>query len=179
MDLSRRRWERGVREQRESAILMHTLPATREDIEELNALAFAAKASWGYPKHYLEIWTEEITVKPELLQNNRIFKVINKNNELLGFYGLEGTPPKLILEGFWVKPEAMGKGIGRALFQHMLQIAFSLKAQFVEWESDPNAYPFYVRMGAKTVGQRIYDLDGKKRELPILRIQIDDAMRET
>lgn len=146
--------------------------ATIQDVQKLNELAFASKASWGYPKHYLKIWKNEIMVDIELIQKNRIYKAIDDKNTLVGFYGLKGDPPMLELEGFWIKPEEMGKGIGKMLFQHMRQEACFLKAQFVRWDSDPNACPFYLHMKAKQVGKKEYMLDGKKRVLPIMELKL-------
>jgi hypothetical protein len=70
----------------------------------------------------------------------------------------------------------MGKGIGKCLFKHMLGTAQSFQTEVVEWESDPNAYDFYIHMGAKKVGQRTYELHGKQRTLPILTIKIEKKL---
>ncbi|MCH9628058.1 MAG: hypothetical protein S4CHLAM2_17080 [Chlamydiales bacterium] len=152
--------------------MIKILLATPQDLDELNALAFTAKSSWGYPKQYLETWHEQIIVQPEMITNKRIYKSVDEKNNLIGFYGLKNNSPKLILEGFWVKPEEMGKGIGKMLFEHMITSAQSLSAQKVEWESDPNAYAFYLHMGAKKIGEKTYILDGSKRVLPIMQLEI-------
>ena len=152
--------------------MVKILPATLQDVDELNELALAAKASWGYPKHYLKIWHEQIVVQADMIANGRVFKAIDDDNNLLGFYGLKNNAPTLILEGFWVKPEEMGQGIGKMLFKHMITVARSLDAQQVEWESDPNAYKFYLQMGAKKIGEKTYVLEGKKRVLPVMRLRI-------
>lgn len=152
--------------------MIKILSAKKEDTKQLNALALTSKASWGYPDHYLKIWEEEIRIPLNLILNNRVFKAVNKTGKLLGFYGLEGTGLTLVLHGFWVYPEEMGKGIGRKLLEHMRETAIHLKAKFVERESDPNAYEFYAHMGSKKIGSKIYQLDKKKRELPILQVEL-------
>lgn len=53
-----------------------------------------------------------------------------------------------MLDHLWVVPEKFGTGIGRALFQHALQQAEALGAEFLELEADPHAVGFYERMGA-------------------------------
>jgi hypothetical protein len=42
----------------------------------------------------------------------------------------------------------------------------------LEIESDPNAEGFYRRMGARRVGASSKELDGQRRELPILVYEI-------
>lgn len=65
-------------------IAIHT--AEVRDIESLNELAYAAKAFWRYPKHYLKIWKDEINVDTELIRQKRVYKAMDGANKLLGFY---------------------------------------------------------------------------------------------
>ena len=56
------------------------------------------------------------------------------------------------LEHFWVAPENMGCGVGRALLAHAVGIAASGGAQALAIDADPNAEPFYLACGALRVG---------------------------
>ena len=60
----------------------------------------------------------------------------------------------------------MGRGIGRALFEHAVEQARRLGSHALKIESDPNAEGFYKRMGAHRVGETITAIDGQRRELP-------------
>jgi len=40
-------------------------------------------------------------------------------------------------------------------------------------EADPNAESFYIRRGARRVGEHRSDVDGMPRILPVLEIQIE------
>jgi hypothetical protein len=42
----------------------------------------------------------------------------------------------------------------------------------VRIEADPNAEGFYRRMGARRVGEISYELDGRKRVLPLLAMDL-------
>jgi GNAT superfamily N-acetyltransferase len=75
----------------------------------------------------------------------------------------------------WVLPDAMGRGVGRSLFIHALARTKGLGFRNLEIESDPNAESFYGRMGAHRVGASIKEVDGQRRELPILRYEIDQV----
>jgi hypothetical protein len=39
-------------------------------------------------------------------------------------------------------------------------------------ESDPNAEGFYLRMGARRIGENVYEIEGRKRKLPLLTVEI-------
>jgi len=43
-------------------------------------------------------------------------------------------------------------------------------------ESDPNAEDFYQRMGARHVGASVTELEGQRRELPVLIYEILPAL---
>jgi hypothetical protein len=44
----------------------------------------------------------------------------------------------------------------------------------MEIESDPNAEGFYQRLGGRRVGINIAELDGQRRELPVLAYEIQE-----
>ena len=72
---------------------------------------------------------------------------------LLGFYCLVlAGPPELEL--MVVADEAQGRGVGRALFGHMLAAAADHGADSVAIIAHPPAEGFYLRMGARRVGVR-------------------------
>ena len=77
----------------------------------------------------------------------------------------------MLLEHLWVLPEAMGRGIGRALFSHAVQRAKALGVQAIRIESDPYAEKFYERMGARRVGENRSEVDGQVRLLPVMQYE--------
>ena len=66
----------------------------------------------------------------------------------------------------------MGTGVGRALFEDAVRRAAALGAEVVGIESDPNAEGFYRRMGARRVGEISYPIDGQRRMLPLLVVEV-------
>jgi GNAT superfamily N-acetyltransferase len=62
----------------------------------------------------------------------------------------------------------MGRGVGRALFEHALEQARRLGHRTLRIEADPNAEGFYTRMGARHVGVTVTNIEGQRRELPLL-----------
>jgi len=106
-------------------------------------------------------------MRPEFITNHDTFAA-TEDGRIVGFYALAWNGHSLDLLHLWVLPEAMGRGVGRALFLHAIERARALGCHEVEIESDPNAEGFYLRMGAQRVGVSVKELDGQSRELPRL-----------
>jgi GNAT superfamily N-acetyltransferase len=119
----------------------------------------------------MERWREDLTVTPEYVHQNEVH-VAFVEEQPAGFYALVGEGRRIELEHLWVLPERMGEGVGRALFEHALRTAASLGAGVVGIEADPNAEGFYRRIGARRVGEIVYELDGQERVLPLLAMDV-------
>lgn len=141
------------------------------DAGALSRVAFAAKGHWGYPEEWMERWRESLTISPELVKESEVYAVFGEG-EPVGFYALVGEGTKMELEHLWVLPERMGLGLGRALFDHAVRRAAGLGAEVLGIEADPNAEGFYRHMGARRVGEIVYNLDGRERVLPLLALDV-------
>jgi GNAT superfamily N-acetyltransferase len=154
---------------RGSALEIHR--AQPGDADALTRIAFAAKAHWGYPERWMERWRDALTITPEFIRRNEVH-VATVEGEQAGFYALVGEGRRIELEHLWVLPERMGAGVGRALFEHAVRTAASLGAGVVGIEADPNAEGFYRQMGARRVGEIVYEIDGRERVLPLLAMYV-------
>ena len=76
-----------------------------------------------------------------------------EDDRAVGFYLLTTESDGMHLDHLWIAPHAMGRGIGRALFEHAVEQARRLGHQTLKIEADPNAEGFYTRMGARRVGE--------------------------
>ncbi len=150
---------------------MNIIEATPNECTVLTEIAFESKGHWGYPKKWLEMWRDILEVTEKSFESEVIFKATSKSGEILGYYRLAKRPPHIVL-GFWVREAAMGKGVGRQLFKHMITTARTIGAHSIEWDSDPQAVPFYEKMGGKIVDEKRYMHDGKERVLPIFKMDI-------
>jgi GNAT superfamily N-acetyltransferase len=121
----------------------------------LSDLAFRSKAHWGYPLDWLELWRPELTVAPQQLEAAPAFVAVDASS-ILGFYLLKPTrrADTCELDFLFVEPTAIGRGVGQALFTHACNTARGLGYRAMVWGSDPNADGFYLRMGARTIGER-------------------------
>ena len=147
------------------------LPATPDQAEALTQIAFAAKRHWGYPEHWIQLWSPLLAITPEFIEQYETY-VACEDDELIGFYAISVEAEKASVEHLWVWPEYMGKGVGAKLFKHMLSRCKELGMRILEIESDPNAQGFYEQMGAKKAGEVLSEVDGQPRILPLLEITL-------
>ena len=151
---------------------MQIVRAKPDDAAVLTDIAFAAKRHWKYPESWIESWRDLLTIQPEFIASHETYAAL-VDGRTVGFYALAGTDDKLNLLHLWVLPNEMGRGLGRALFIHALARSRALGFKNLEIESDPNAEGFYKRMGAHRIGASIKEVDGQRRELPILIYELE------
>ncbi|MGH9802609.1 MAG: GNAT family N-acetyltransferase [Blastocatellia bacterium] len=143
--------------------------AEQNDAGQLTQVAFAAKQLWGYPESWLEAWREDLTITPGYIARHKVFAATEQDKPV-GFYALATSEGMTELDHLWVLPELIGKGVGRQLLNHALELATAMGAQRIEIDSDPNAEGFYLKAGAKKIGEVISTIEGRERKLPRLAI---------
>lgn len=150
---------------------LQTIRAKPEQAGELSRIALAAKAHWGYPQRWLEIWRPQLTFSPEYFEENEGWVAL-VNESPIGFYTLQEKDGTASIENLWVLPEYMGKGVGRALFLHAVELSRGRGNTTLQLEADPNAVSFYERMGMHQIGEYQYELEGQLRSLPIMEMKL-------
>jgi GNAT superfamily N-acetyltransferase len=146
--------------------------AKPQSADALTAIAHAAKRHWGYPEKWIAAWREILTMRPEFIAENPAYSAVEEGRSI-GFYVLTTEDDGLHLDHLWILPRAMGRGIGRALFEHAVAEASRLRFTLIKIEADPNAEGFYKRMGAVRVGTARSEVCGEARELPLLVYQVE------
>jgi GNAT superfamily N-acetyltransferase len=106
-------------------------------------------------------------MRPEFIAENTAYCAV-EDDRAIGFYVLTTEDDGLHLDHLWILPSAMGRGIGRALFEHATAEASRLGSNLIKIEADPNAEGFYKRMGATRVGTACGEVCGEERKLPLL-----------
>lgn len=146
--------------------------AQPNEAEVLTAIAHAAKRHWNYPEDWIDQWRPDLTITPEFIRDNEVFVAV-VNEQIAGCCALVLTDSLAEIEHMWMRPEHMGSGIGRALFEHAKRRAAEGGAQVLELSADPNAEGFYARMGAKRIGEIPAGMTGRAdRVLPRMRINL-------
>jgi GNAT superfamily N-acetyltransferase len=146
---------------------MQIVRAKPQDADALTEIAHAAKRHWGYPERWIQSWRDTLTMRPEFIATNVTYCAV-EDSRAVGFYLLTNESDGLHLDHLWISPHAMGRRIGRALFEHALEQTKGLGHRTLKIEADPNAEGFYARMGARRVGVTVTNIDDQRRELPLL-----------
>ena len=153
---------------------MSTITIRRAELEEaacLTEIALTAKSHWGYPESWFEAWREDLTITPEFIVRHEVF-VATDEDKPVGFYALVISESATELDHLWVLPERIGKGIGRRLLAHALDRAAALNIATIEIVSDPNAEAFYLKAGARKIGEVLSTIEGQQRRLPRVAINV-------
>jgi len=149
-------------------LIRRVLPA---EADTLSQIAPSAKAYWGYPERWLEIWEPQLTFSPEYFEQNESW-VVEENSVLIAFYTLVKKGETIWIENLWVLPGFIGKGIGGQLFAHAIELARQRGYKILQLEADPNAVGFYKKMGMYTVGERVGEVEGQPRVLPVMEMNL-------
>lgn len=145
--------------------------AKPEQAEALSAIALAAKRHWGYPERWIEIWKPQLTFGSAYFAENESW-VAEMDYTPVAFYTLLEKDGMGWIENLWVLPEYIGKGIGKKLFLDALERCGQRGYTCLQLEADPNAVGFYEKVGMKRIGERISDIEGQPRILPIMEIRL-------
>jgi GNAT superfamily N-acetyltransferase len=148
--------------------IRHVLP---EEAAVLSRIAWAAKSHWGYPERWMDIWKPQLTFVPEYFEENEGW-LAEINGVPIAFYTLLENDGRAWIENLWVLPEFIGKGVGKRLFSHALELSRQRKYTHLRLEADPNAVGFYEKMGMKKIGEQVSEVDGQPRILPIMELEL-------
>ena len=127
-------------------------PATIDELSGLSDLCFRSKAVWGYDDEFMEACRGELSFKPHDLKLTRI-AVAERDGRPIAVAQLKVVDDEADLLKLFVEPNALRSGTGRALLAWATDVARNLGARRLTIEADPDAAPFYRKMGAYDVGQ--------------------------
>lgn len=133
--------------------------AHESEAEALSAIASESKAHWSYSPAQLAAWRRELTVTRSAISSGLTW-VAEGSTGVVGFFVLEPSPRYWTLEHFWVLPNSMGRGVGRALLARAAELAAEGGAEGIAIDADPNAEEFYMACGAKRVGVLAAPIEG-------------------
>lgn len=137
----------------------------------LTALCVCSKAYWGYDVEFMRLSEATLTVSEAEVASGRVLVAERERLPV----GMAKVEPDGELGMMFVDPLAIGRGAGRALFGASAALARRLGARRMAILADPNAAPFYERMGARWVGQAPSDaIPG--RILPLFEYDLETAL---
>lgn len=155
---------------------MDIVRATPDLAGALTAISLAAKRYWKYPESWIEAWAPQLTITAMYVAASPTYAAL-EDGQPVGFYALVLWPAaggglRAQLDHLWLRPDWIGRGLGRALFEHAVATARQLGAADLFLEAEPNAEPFYRHMGARRTGERIGEIEGQPRVLPLMELDL-------
>ncbi len=128
---------------------MQVRKAVPGESSSLAALCIRSKAHWGYDDAFMEMSAASLAVSEDDIASGRVLVAVDGNGRALGMACVLPEGVTADLDALFVDPPAIGKGAGRLLFDAAIGLARTLGARRLTILADPNAAPFYERMGAR------------------------------
>ena len=125
---------------------------TIDELFDLSDLCFRSKAVWGYDVEFMDACRAELSFEPRDLELTP-FAVAEHDGKPIGVAQVKVVDDEADLLKLFVEPSALRSGTGKALLVWATDVAKKLGATRLMIEADPDAAPFYRRMGAYDVGQ--------------------------
>jgi GNAT superfamily N-acetyltransferase len=122
-----------------------------DELPELSDLCFRSKAVWGYDEEFMEACRGELTFSPQDLELTHI--AVGADPKILGVVQVKIRADDAELLKLFVEPQVLRKGTGTALLTWATDISRRMGAHQMIIEADPDAAPFYRRMGARDAGE--------------------------
>ncbi|MGE0576080.1 MAG: GNAT family N-acetyltransferase [Reyranella sp.] len=128
-------------------------PAQRGEAARLSALCIRSKAHWGYDAAFMALSAPSLAVDEGDIVDGRVLVAVDGANVPVGVACVIMEAAVADLDLMFVDPPEIGRGAGRALFAAAADLARRLGARRMTILADPNAAPFYERMGARYLRQ--------------------------
>jgi GNAT superfamily N-acetyltransferase len=128
--------------------------ARADEAALLSALAYRAKAVWGYSPGFMQACRGELTYAAADVARGGCV-VAEEHGRVAGFYALApAVDGAAELEALFVEPGRIGHGVGRALIEHAKASAARKGACRMVLQGDPHAAHFYAAAGGIRSGTR-------------------------
>jgi GNAT superfamily N-acetyltransferase len=118
----------------------------------LTSVAVRGEAYWGFGDGYMNAFRERYLVSREFIEANHVF-VATDGDAILGFFTLIKEASTACLEFMYIDPGCLGRGIGRILWNHMIEYCRLHRWEAVQFVCGPEPKAFYLKMGAKVMGE--------------------------
>ncbi|MER6442793.1 GNAT family N-acetyltransferase [Streptomyces sp. NPDC001185] len=128
---------------------MEQVTITRASAKDAQQLTCLCQASSSYQGVYAEA-ISIVEVTAGYFAERLVFRAVDQDAGLLGFYSLIREPPELDM--LFVSDEAQGRGVGRLLVDHMIEQSRQIGLKGVRVVSHPPTDGFYRRMDARRIG---------------------------
>ncbi|MFB0828508.1 GNAT family N-acetyltransferase [Brevibacillus laterosporus] len=139
------------------------------EAEELSQLALDSKATWDYDEAFILACKEDLTINQAYIEKNHVY-VLEKEGRVIGFFSFVRKELDS-LDFLYMHRDYKGQGYGSILWSFVKEKAIELGIDKFTIDSDPHAKGFYLKMGARQIGE-IPSTVWKDRVLPLLQFEL-------
>lgn len=113
--------------------------------------------------NYMLDWMYDVNTLQEQVQTGQLYYLLTENGQPVGFMGLEPNFPDadiLRIHKLYVLPNRQGNGLGRSLFNQVMNVAFDLNCHTIHLNVNRfnKAVEFYKHIGFKITGEEDIDI---------------------
>ncbi len=143
--------------------------ANRQDADTITALTLASKRSNGYDDAFMKACVDELSVSADDLARDHHW-LAQDGTTLRGYVclSIDAETRTGIVKSFFIDPHSKRQGIGRLLWQTLLDAAHDANLKHLTLDADPDAVPFYEALGFEIIG-RTPSGSIAGRTLPLMR----------
>jgi GNAT superfamily N-acetyltransferase len=147
--------------------------ARPDEARVLTDLTYRSKAHWGYDEAFMTQYRAALTISPDEVRDNPVY-LLEQDERIGGYYVLQYPDAETaVLDSLFVNPDTIRSGVGRALWLHALETAAALGCRVMRFDSDPHAEGFYLKMGARRIGEKPAPQPGEPdRVLPVMEFEL-------
>lgn len=126
-------------------------PARVEEIPVLIDVQRSASLIWDAYRAELEAHPEAIDVPAEPVRSGAVRVVTDEHDRPIGFSTVTRRGDAVELDGLFVVPSQMRRGLGSELVADLVRRARDAGVRRIEVDANPGAVPFYERHGFRQV----------------------------
>ena len=124
-----------------------TVRAARPDEHGLlSEIAYASKARWSYSAEQLGVWQPDLVFTATSIASGRPMWHWDRRGEPVGVVQLNPIATPWVIEGLWVLPSEVGRGVGTALLRKVLVTADQAGQSELGIDADPMPKASMCRM---------------------------------
>jgi GNAT superfamily N-acetyltransferase len=125
------------------------------EADALTALCIRSKAHWGYGGEFMRRSAASLAVTPAMIAEGRVLVAEEPPTRVLGVAAVEEMQAgsRFDLTLLFVEPAAIGRGIGRVLFNAAASLVATRGGSSLSILADPFAEGFYRHLGAVRIGE--------------------------
>ena len=151
--------------------MLNIRSAKADEYEILTNIAIESESFWEYDSDHMEKFKSVYKITEEFISNNSTF-VLEKDENIVGFYGfiIENNEPSL--EYLYIEPQYINKGYGKLLWNHMVENCKKNSIKGFSIVTSQQTKEFYTKMGAVQVGE-IKSLVQNGHRIPLLTYTLE------